>query len=130
MSGAVLPDRMRVPRGRVLHRVQPILDGTWYASLCRTGRPSTARALAPREDWSTERLGYPDCARCPSEAGPPMTLSEVNRAGYRVASIVLETALAGAEVDEWLARYGADRWRVANRVQAIVRQLARRGAEP
>lgn len=63
--------RMRIRRGRVMHRVR--VRGDWYESRCRRGAgirgvsTTFARAYAPFDEWTTERYWYPDCQHCPKE---------------------------------------------------------------
>lgn len=62
--------RMRVRKGRVMHRVERhTLGGStvWYRSLCRRRGGSLPRADAPADEWSTERYWHPDCGHCPAE---------------------------------------------------------------
>lgn len=58
--------RMRIRRGRVMHRVK-----TWgkdgYQSLCRTADGGMPRAFGYHDLWETERYWYPDCQRCPED---------------------------------------------------------------
>lgn len=70
MTNATLA-RKRIYRGRVMHAVEPAGTG-WLRSKCRRrdkyGK-THPRAYAPAEDWSGERLWYPDCTHCPKEEG-------------------------------------------------------------
>ena len=65
--------RMRIYRGRVMHRVKQ--RGDWYVSLCMRPHPVLgAKRPLPRVenytgDWTTDNpLGYPDCKHCPADA--------------------------------------------------------------
>jgi hypothetical protein len=65
--------RMRIHRGRVMHRVER--TGRGYRSLCRRKHPvkgvssTVPRADGDADDWTTERHWYPDCQHCPSDTG-------------------------------------------------------------
>ena len=65
--------RMRVRKGRVMHKVERTPDG--YRSVCRKPHPvKGVNSTLPRvenyaEEWTTERHWYPDCRHCPSDAG-------------------------------------------------------------
>jgi hypothetical protein len=63
-GGGPLP-RMRIERGRMMHRVAP-RDALWLESLCES-TSGVPRAAGRLDDWSAERDAYPDCKDCPSE---------------------------------------------------------------
>lgn len=66
--------RMRIHRGRVMHRVERTADG--YRSLCRKPHPvkgvnsTIPRADSYADDWTTDRHWYPDCQHCPPDNAP------------------------------------------------------------
>lgn len=67
--------RMRVRKGRVMHRVRRASLGGHggFESLCRRGsgirgvKTTYARASGAVDDWSALRYWYPDCRHCPPE---------------------------------------------------------------
>jgi hypothetical protein len=56
--------RMRVNRGRVMHRVTAWGDGG-YQSVCREPGTTVPRARGLADHWTAYRGVYPDCKRCP-----------------------------------------------------------------
>jgi hypothetical protein len=73
-----LPDRYRVRKGRVMHRVVRRTGGgrggdADLESQCRQGigvkgvSTTRPRATGPEDEWSRERYWYEDCRHCPPE---------------------------------------------------------------
>lgn len=64
-----LPRRMRIRKGRIMHRVRRAASGD-VESLCRRPHPARGvsstipRAQGPEDWWSAERHWYPDCLEC------------------------------------------------------------------
>lgn len=65
--------RMRIRKGRVMHQVERTLDG--FRSVCRRKIPvkgvssTMPRAAASADEWTANRLWYPDCQHCPTNTG-------------------------------------------------------------
>lgn len=63
-------DRMRIHKGRVMHRVR-VRAGGDIESQCRTKHPvkgvsgTIPRAFGTAGNWSPVRYWYPDCKHCP-----------------------------------------------------------------
>jgi len=61
-EGAIELPRMRLYRGRVMHRVRRRDDGG-YESICR-GRNGMAQSVGPPDSWTAGPAFYPHCRKC------------------------------------------------------------------
>lgn len=55
-----------------MHVVEPGMKG-WFQSKCRLSKRNghVPRAWAPEEDWTEDRLWYPDCQQCRDNEAKP-----------------------------------------------------------
>lgn len=71
LNAEELPVRMRIRKGRVMHRVRQWPSSGDIESLCRRKHPvkgvtsTFARAAGPASWWTRTRYWYPDCGHCP-----------------------------------------------------------------
>lgn len=59
--------RLRLRRGRVMHAVTGLSSGIpgWLRPVCKRV------SATPAEDWTDERLWYPDCVHCDRKLATP-----------------------------------------------------------